>query len=673
MAKIQKLKDYQNTDIYPYTHERAVYDSNGVNLETKLGQLGSPDKRLEAEKLDVAPGVNLYDRSKGWKATLSDTGVATATTNNWWCSPFILVTPGESYCLHNGSGSALTSSSYICFYNNKQVFVSSIPLNTLTFTIPSGCEWLRFAHSNTGYPTVQLELGTTASPYQAYDAAYGYTHEIKEDVAGKLDIDYGTNIFDISTISSPGYLNNNGELKTNNNSYRASDYIPVVGGEYYYVSGQGDIGVGSSSVYHCFYDSNKTFISSSAVTGGTKQLTAPANAAYLRISILTQNIDKDIQVEKGQSRTSYKLYSPIGGYTPVLRNKQVSFANLSDEVVEILMGGNSFKGWKDSGTVAVNSSIGLGVCHVSKNSLLSAVISGTIQDICVGVGLSGTVGRSYGSTWIEILPTKIELYRFLTSSTKVDTYEHGLTLSDPMFVEIDSTRDGNTETNTLRLMDKYGNTFEQTLSLWGKGKPFIHNVNTSGSIDVSLSFFPRDLTKKIWVFGDSYVTFDDSSRWPYYASARNMDKWFANSMSGQNSSSAYDDLVSLLGLGFIPSYIVWTLGMNGANDTGTSGNYVIADEQKSVIDDVVAICEQYGITLVLATIPTVPTRQRTGYNNYVKSLGKRVIDFCDAVGATSEGVWNTGLLYSDGVHPSAAGAKVLAMRAFEDFPELSII
>ena len=39
MAKIQKLKDYQEVDIYPVTHERAVIDSNNVKLESKISRI----------------------------------------------------------------------------------------------------------------------------------------------------------------------------------------------------------------------------------------------------------------------------------------------------------------------------------------------------------------------------------------------------------------------------------------------------------------------------------------------------------------------------------------------------------------------------------------------------------------------------------------------------------
>lgn len=39
--KIQVIKDRSGNNILPITHEKAVRDSNGVSLETKLGSLES--------------------------------------------------------------------------------------------------------------------------------------------------------------------------------------------------------------------------------------------------------------------------------------------------------------------------------------------------------------------------------------------------------------------------------------------------------------------------------------------------------------------------------------------------------------------------------------------------------------------------------------------------------
>lgn len=77
----------------------------------------------------------------------------------------------------------------------------------------------------------------------------------------------------------------------------------------------------------------------------------------------------------------------------------------------------------------------------------------------------------------------------------------------------------------------------------------------------------------------------------------------------------------------------------------------------------------------MATIPTALISSgpllHEGYNNYVRSLGVRYIDFADAVGAQPDGTWTEGLC-ADGVHPTIAGAKVLFARSIADCPELTI-
>ena len=130
------------------------------------------------------------------------------------------------------------------------------------------------------------------------------------------------------------------------------------------------------------------------------------------------------------------------------------------------------------------------------------------------------------------------------------------------------------------------------------------------------------------------------------------------------------------------------LGMNGDTvETKVDGEYVINSYQKSNLDKMIAICKEYNIEPVIATMPTTPAkdsiepdsglsnaagRQKTGYCKYVKSLGYRYIDQAEAVGTDENGNWNAGLLSSDFVHPTEEGAKVLLSRILLDFPEISI-
>ena len=106
------------------------------------------------------------------------------------------------------------------------------------------------------------------------------------------------------------------------------------------------------------------------------------------------------------------------------------------------------------------------------------------------------------------------------------------------------------------------------------------------------------------------------------------------------------------------------MGMNDA-DTDTSIN----QSWKDCVDEVIEICNNKGVELVLATIPNVPNRNHNFKNEYVKNLGLRYVDFNEAV--IKEGsTWYDGMLSSDDVHPDILGAKALYMQVLMDFPEV---
>lgn len=108
-----------------------------------------------------------------------------------------------------------------------------------------------------------------------------------------------------------------------------------------------------------------------------------------------------------------------------------------------------------------------------------------------------------------------------------------------------------------------------------------------------------------------------------------------------------------------PKYILWMLGMNDA-DVAYEYNF----------NEIKAICQRKGITLILATVPTVPTRSKEYISSLVRSSGYRYIDCYKAVGADSSGNWYPGFLDVDGVHPDIKGAQAIATQVLVDFPEL---
>ena len=94
--------------------------------------------------------------------------------------------------------------------------------------------------------------------------------------------------------------------------------------------------------------------------------------------------------------------------------------------------------------------------------------------------------------------------------------------------------------------------------------------------------------------------------------------------------------------------------------------------KKNNIDAVIGLCESHAIIPIFTCIPTVPSYQKTGLCNYVRSLGYRYIDVANAVGTNENGEWTEGLLSNDNVHPSPAGARVIYGQILTDAPEIGI-
>lgn len=337
-------------------------------------------------------------------------------------------------------------------------------------------------------------------------------------------------------------------------------------------------------------------------------------------------------------------------------------------------GTQQFNSLRDSDTLAQNERLTLSQIHVQKNITIVCKITGTLSSVNIGVGYKASADshREYNSRWIELTPTNVVLHSYYSSVSTDATYPHGITLTNKTTVVIQTDVTESGFATTLKLFDDLGNVFTQELPEWGVGIPFVENGGAT-NLAVDFSVMLRDITKDIWCFGDSYFSFTSVVRWPYYAREMGNIDWFSNNQPGLSPTGAYTDLLNILALGYKPVYLLWALGMNGATtETQVDGEYVINSAQKTVIDNVLSLCQTNGIIPIFCCIPTVPERQKTGFCKYVRSLGTRYVDFAESVGTNEQGQWNTGLLSSDDVHPTALGAKVLYSRLILDFPEIAI-
>lgn len=191
----------------------------------------------------------------------------------------------------------------------------------------------------------------------------------------------------------------------------------------------------------------------------------------------------------------------------------------------------------------------------------------------------------------------------------------------------------------------------------------------------SFTWSCSDISKDIWVFGDSYLTLSDLNRFPYHLFKKGCTDWLACGYPGAASAAELVSFKSLLELG-TPKYAVWLLGMNDPD-----GSILNASWENCVLE-FISLCEEHSITPILATIPSTwgstsvdsditVTRNNQLKSAWVRASGYRYIDFESAVAAEGGTGWKEGLLSSDGVHPTEAGAALLADQFICDMPEIA--
>ncbi len=300
----------------------------------------------------------------------------------------------------------------------------------------------------------------------------------------------------------------------------------------------------------------------------------------------------------------------------------------------------------------------LGENCVKKNKILR--FSGTIDYMDTLIFRHGN--NVYGSGYVVINSTSIEVYNYTTSATLNLSVEHGLNLIG----NVDITMYANNSDILSITVTSSDGTYTIPECLWSVCRGMIEmEVVNSRLSNVSLTWNCDDLSKGIWIFGDSYLGIAGASRWPYHILSFGYDNAMYSGYPGGKSRALYKDWKTLITYG-APKYAVWCLGMNDG-DSSTCVN----ESWKACVESFIADCEAEGVTPILATIPNTPTVNNSFKNEYIKNSGYRYIDFASAVGATDVGSeWFDGMLSSDKVHPLSLGAKALAEQILVDFPEI---
>lgn len=346
---------------------------------------------------------------------------------------------------------------------------------------------------------------------------------------------------------------------------------------------------------------------------------------------------------------------PLDGYVCIYRDANVNEVKDAASVNSALFASYP---QKVTGDLAVSSSLTLTANSVKKNKEI--VFSGkitTFNKITIGQGANDLNSES-----IEIDNTNIVI-KYGTSSTA--QIPHGLTISDYITVAICVDDNHKGHFNILTGSGKF--TYDHASTYVGCMSNIYATTDASTALmDCTLSFVCNDIREPIWIFGDSYVSYYDE-RWPYYISKMGFNRYLLNGYSGETAQYAIKDLDNLLIYG-TPKYLVWCLGMNNADTTSE-----VANSWKICLDQVIAMCNERNIKLILATIPNTPDRNHSFKNDIVVNSGYPYINFADAVGAFDDSTWYTGMLSSDNTHPTVTGGIALASQVLKDFPLICIV
>ena len=266
---------------------------------------------------------------------------------------------------------------------------------------------------------------------------------------------------------------------------------------------------------------------------------------------------------------------------------------------------------------------------------------------------------------IEVDNTNVKLTRS-RNGTDDTLYPHGLTISTFLGFDI---RNVGGYSQLFLYSDSGRYKLEKEIMNPGYDSAFFESVGTTGTL-LSFSQVNIDYNKDIWLIQDSYGGWVNWG-WAYNLYKIGYDTFLLDSHGGAGSLSQLTVLKIHLKYA-TPKYLVWAMGMND-KDTGDIYNA----NWKLALDEVIQICNEKGIELILCTIPNAV---KEGYintykNRYVRTLSEeqsyKLIDFADAVQLNFESSeWKPGLLSDDELHPNEKGGQVLSIRAATDFPQL---
>lgn len=547
----------------------------------------------------------------------------------------------------------------ISFYNIKNQFISGIVSTVLgdsPYTVPI---------PDTAYYAMFTCLKSQNVSYQ-FDTDYvskifGRTNEIEQGYqdadTNKLDIIRGKNLFNKDKITTGKFLYDTGDVALNND-YFISDYIQIEGGEQYYIQA-----LSTSGANNVFYDLNKNALDKSysnhVDNGG---FTTPKSAAYIRLSGETTTVN-NLCFSKGTQEIPYEPYTdykPVQDAENKIQDAENKIKNLENRMDSIVDNKTELQS-VFAQSLSAGESINLDVPNIKFDKVIS---------FHANVILGGEIEISHGQTaWyssgkIRIDSTSVKYYSYTGQDNLEIEAQHGLTISNTVSVALDVNGIETTESGMPRIADliieSNGKIFKTRMKWNGCYEKVQAKIISGNYENCSLNFWSDGYKKDIWAYGDSYFDY-----WPLLAKKYGYGNFLCDGVSGRDSATALKSLKLSLTHGS-PKKILWCMGMNDPDSS-----MAISDAYKTALDEVVKLCNNQKIELIITTIPNVPDRNHNYKNKYIMSLGKRVVDVAKSVGADKSANWFDGFLSDDKVHPTGnIGANAIVGCIITNVPEL---
>lgn len=688
----------------------AAINDNDYQIDSLRKETGT--KLTELEKLVTIPvnPTNWLNREKVENGLVAENGNL-YNSDSYKRTDYIPVKEGDTLLLYDGQETR--EMRFVAVYDNNKTVITEKGNNsgTRSFYVQSGVSYVRITFSNAAYTdTLQLSLDGQIHDYSDYfvptrNSFYPQIQQNTDDIkilkksfegkAEKKEVeDLRKEIHDISGIVTKEYLEpknwldfsdkdfiegyyiSNDKLYANA-SYNTTGFIPVKAGETYkYGNVAGSVSLREVR-FGCFYDGEKNFISTFQ---NQNPIQIPEGVAFVRFSASSANLKEgqSMMFFFGEEPAQYSDYfSPLERYKlaeGTVGSSQIADGAITkDKLGEDVVFNSSLSGFNVSKASMGAETIATPIIHVGRHITVSAVIEGNItaDGVEIGIGRGETDfndGSSYGR-YVAIKQNDVIVK--LGNGTIKQTLQHGLTLGSKTFVTISKNSVENDKAQ-LKIITDLGEIYETDI-FWmlAVGSAFVTN-KTGGAISAKLSFMTRDLTKKVWLFGDSYLSYDSDARWVTKMLKSGYEGFLLNAVGGQNVDGGLTDFKNLIETGACPSIVVWMYGMNSAADS----NGVVNTSWKAKTEEFLAICILNRITPILSTIPSVPNQSHIKLNEWVRTSGHRYIECAKVVELDeTSGTWKEGLLEtgSSRVHPTVAGANVIFGQVLVDAPELTVL